>query len=95
MENQEKWLNHARLAQNHPKGFRSYCRENQISINALSYWRNKLRDSLNKDVPQRAPFIPVQVITSERKCRGNQLPDPKWVAELILRLSEGVNGGMR
>jgi len=86
IENRKKWEEHVRVAQDHPEGFADYCRKNQISAAALNYWRNKLRTGEESEVMQRPAFIPVQVIAGEGQSVGG-LPDPKWVAELILHLA--------
>jgi hypothetical protein len=90
IENQRRWEEHVRVAQDHPEGYADYCRKNQISVATLNYWRNKMRVRKVSDTVQRPAFIPIQVISEGNQSAVRGLPDPKWVAELILHLTAKV-----
>lgn len=78
-----------------------FCRQNQVSVRALNYWRVKFREatiaqgSISIPRPRRAlqkeilskssPFCRVEV----EKMRS--LPDPEWLAEFLLQLQLKVS----
>jgi hypothetical protein len=84
---------HIRKAQAHPAGMAAYCRESGITINALNYWRTKMRpESSVPDRDESPAFLAVQVAESEDAERRSSLPDPRWVAEVMLHLARGAEG---
>jgi hypothetical protein len=79
----------------------SYCKTNGISLANIRYWRKKLGlGSRSKEKPNRtnpavarSAFIPVQVVRDEdNQANQYRLPDPKWLAELVLQLMQSSGG---
>lgn len=95
--NRKKWEEHVRNAAEHRGSLASYCRVNGVNDGALRYWRKKLESkslAIGK-VQKPTPFIPVHVLQAEPVSGMVGLPDPKWVAELILHLSSAKARGGR
>jgi hypothetical protein len=85
-EQKEKfWREQVTLAERREGSLESFCRERGLSPNTLGYWRRKLGTGEMKQVAL-PPFIPVTVDVAASRA----LPDPKWLAELIVHLSEAV-----
>ncbi len=86
---QQYWLGHVAGVEKYSGSHEAYCRAEGVSAPALRYWRKKLgRVNRSKGLAPVTPsFIPVEVM-SERRTRGD-LPDPRWLAELIYHLSGG------
>lgn len=89
-QNKEQfWLNHAAGADSYSGSHEAYCRAEGISAPALRYWRKKVRRASQSKCVMVAPkFIPVE-ITQDQQTRVG-LPDPRWLAELIIQLSGGA-----
>ncbi|MGZ3745502.1 MAG: IS66 family insertion sequence element accessory protein TnpA [Pseudobdellovibrionaceae bacterium] len=93
--NQEKlklWTEHVKKASIYNGSLKQYCRQENISSSTLSYWRDKLGKGISKS-SQTSKFIPVVVAPSSRlDQKGPQqiLPNPKWVAEIILHVYGGL-----
>jgi hypothetical protein len=51
----------------------------------MNYWRKRLSGRA-RVLPVRSAFAAVEVLDPIVPSRGRRLPDPKWVAELILHL---------
>lgn len=81
---QEEWQKRLAEAQTHPNGAKGYCRENGLSHSTLFYWKKKLQ----KKSVMKPAFSRVQVVA--KKTEDKRLPDPKWLAEFLLALSEGM-----
>jgi transposase-like protein len=86
-ENWENWQRTVEESMTHPKGIIGYARENGVSASQIYTWKSRLR---------RADEGQASSISPERFCRDEmvepkrpQLPDAKWVAELILALHSG------
>lgn len=88
-EKQRYWESHAVAVEKFGGSHEAYCRAEGISAPALRYWRNKARGKPRpiKSLPTKA-FVPVEVMF-EGPTRP-VLPDPRWLAELILALNGGV-----
>ena len=88
-EKQRYWESHAVAAEKFGGSHEEYCRAEGISAPALRYWRNKARRKARpiKSLPTKA-FVPVEVLC-DGPARPN-LPDPRWLAQLILALNEGI-----
>jgi len=90
----EFWRNHVIGAESHPDGTSTYLREHGLKSPTYFTWRKKLKkiDSHATILPS-SPFLPVvvgnnkkpNIINSKNKLNEN-LPDPKWVAEVMLHL---------
>ncbi len=83
IEKEQLWRGHIDAAANHAGSVASYCRMAGVSPHTFKYWKNRFEDvarPMSKGL--RANFIPVEVLPKTRTA----IPDPRWVAELILRL---------
>jgi hypothetical protein len=90
-ENEQRWAQHVKQAGTHKEGLAAYCRETGISRAAIHYWLRKLeKKSFVATTRTRPAFIPVQVLATAEVVRPQQLPDAKWVAEVLLYLSAGL-----
>lgn len=93
--NQEKlkvWTEHVKKASIYNGSLKEYCRQESISSSTLNYWREKLGKGISKP-SQTSKFIPVVVAPPsklEQKERQEILPNPKWVAEIILHVYGGL-----
>jgi len=88
-ENARQWEEHVRRYREHKGPLTAYCREAGLSMGAMEYWVKKLSvQNESKNIPRRA-FVPVEVMRSENQNQGC-MPDPKWLAELIMHLSNGA-----
>ncbi len=87
MENNQKskkvlfWSAHIGKAKQFDGGTKRYCEEHGLNLHTFKYWSQKL--SSQPSSQQRSSFIPITVETSKSQ---NQLPDAKWVAEVIFEL---------
>jgi hypothetical protein len=65
-----------------------------VSLSSLKYWRRKcgVAEPPAVSAPRPSRFIPVELVSSavEPGREERWLPDPKWVAELIVHLSRGT-----
>lgn len=96
--NARQWRERIERAKTRSGSLESYCREEGVTLPALNYWRRKLRSSYPVKTEPKAPakvpaFVSVEVIGEEAsvekyaRANGRVLPDPRWVAEIILHLS--------
>ena len=81
------WRNHISMAERFGGSLASYCRAQEISLNTFNYWRKKFAAGSVKKAVVASPFAGVLV---ERIPVNRGLPDPRWVADLILHLSDGA-----
>ena len=98
IEKEKYWQEHLRLAREHKAGPTSYCRAVGISIMSLSYWRKRCERRPLAKIHERSAFIPIQILNPEIpavRSLERELPDAKWVADLILHLSAGVSRSRR
>jgi len=95
MENQRKWREHIAKASEYGGSLASYCRENGISIPRLHYWRGKLAVKPRKALEKTSPFIPIQVMNMESLPGSPNLPDAKWVADILFHLSARLSRSNR
>ena len=88
-EKQRYWENHAEAAEKFVGSHEAYCRAEGISAPALRYWRIKARGKRRpiRPLPTK-PFVPVEVMY-DGPARP-KVPDPRWLAELILALTGGA-----
>ena len=82
------WRNHLAGVERYPGSIEAYCRSQGISGPALSYWRKKfgMGERSRSLVPAQS-FVPVEIKRDDQFSGG--LPDPRWLADLILGLSVG------
>jgi hypothetical protein len=95
IEKETKWRGHLERANARTGSLEKFCRDEGLSLATLNYWRKKLNEDSGTSMPAvitrarpKAPqFIPVQLTESTRDSKRAQLPDPAWLAELILHLT--------
>ncbi len=86
------WEDQVRRSKAHRGSLASYCRQAGIPVSALSYWRKKLAREPGRIDQGKSPFIAVQLGEAAAvpvHTGAPRLPDPKWVAQLILQLGQG------
>jgi hypothetical protein len=85
MKNQDKrevWAKRIKQAEEFSGSNRAFCVSNGLSIPTFQYWKKKLKKG--PVVVTSSPFVRVEI---EKPTM--QLPDPRWVAEIILHLTRG------
>jgi hypothetical protein len=93
-EKDKGWQEQVRRAETHQGGLADYCRRTGISVNSLNYWRRKLnRGSIAQEREVIPAFLPVEVMSGAANDREIPLPDPKWVAEVMLHLLSQAERG--
>lgn len=91
MENSENskkiqfWSSHIEKAKRFEGGTKRYCEEQGLNIHTFKYWSQKI--SFKQSFKPENSFIPV---TIEKSKSRNQLPDPKWVAEILFELYQRI-----
>ena len=91
LEKEKIWRAHMAKAAAFDGSNRSYCKSASISLNTFQYWRSKF--AFSKEVGQaksaaRSAFARAEIVNAmPEPFRLSRLPDPKWMAELILHLS--------
>jgi hypothetical protein len=86
MHNQRKprseyWREQIRRAEEFPGTATEFCRRGGLSLAAFYSWPRKFKADAKKKLV--SPFVAVEVMPE----RASQLPDPKWVAEIIRHLA--------
>ena len=92
-QDQEKyWQAHVVQAEKHPKSQIAYCRESGIDARKLYAFRERAKvrgKKLFKSKVEGSGFLPVKIL--EAKPFGlKNLPEARWVADLILQLMRGA-----
>jgi hypothetical protein len=98
LEKARQWQERLERAESRSGSLESFCREEGVSLPVFNYWRRRIghlprRGLVNKTQAKVPAFVPVEVThegaTAERFARADDraLPDPRWVAEIILHLS--------
>jgi transposase-like protein len=66
----------------------AFCRERGIEAHALNYWRAKLRA---EGAGPRSRSLPefIEAIVEREPVAARALPDPRWVAEVLMHLASG------
>ena len=84
------WKNHIAQAERFEGSIPAYCRSAGIRDHTFYYWQKKLR--AKKTIPglNTSSFIRAEVAPAAVERHGLKLPDPKWVAAIILSLQEGL-----
>lgn len=85
----EKWKSHISAQKDSGQSMVAYCKANGLSPHTFGYWAQKIKlESEAQATPP--PFLPVQVVAKQSAPgEEKQLPDPKWVAEVLLHLALG------
>ncbi len=84
---QQYWRAHVARVEKYAGSHEAYCRSAGISSPALKYWRNKIKKEGRMAAPPVPQFVPVEVMPERAAATG--LPDPRWLAELIICLNRG------
>ena len=92
-ENERLWRERIARLRTHRGSLTSFCKEEDITIEGLKYWRDKLAAELGAGTiatkTRRSAFVPVEVVVEKPRQSGG-LPDPRWAAEFVLHLCDGV-----
>ena len=84
---QDFWRSHVEAAARFDGDATAYCREHGIEVANFYSWRKKLGKLCPRPQAAVSPFCPVEVVGGS----GCNLPNPRWVAEVILRLARGMS----
>ena len=88
-QKQAEWEERFREAEAHAGGVAGYCQEKGIRRERFYWWRRRIRGA-GRGVRGEREFARVEVMpVSAPASPGSRLPDPKWLAEFLLALSEG------
>lgn len=86
---QAEWEDRFREAEAHAGGVAGYCQEKGIRRERFYWWRRRIRGVGRGERAERA-FARVEVLpVSEPAPPRPGLPDPEWLAQVLLALSEG------
>lgn len=97
--NQDKlefWRSHIEQSKRHPEGIQAYCKVNNLATSNYYNWRHRILNLKPSKVPPKksaSPFIPVIVSSAEPEVRSHpqrQLPDSRWVSEIIINVIRGL-----
>lgn len=86
------WQNHMMQSELFDGSMTKYCKQNGINIHLFKYWRNRLSKKAGSSrLPVPVPFAEVRVAGNDES-PGTKigLPDPKWLADLIMELQGKV-----
>lgn len=87
------WRRQVELSGRHPGSVSDFCRRHGLSRGRLQYWKKRLAQerlpALRNHQASLTPAFAEVVVEGPR--RGVELPDPRWLAELISHLGRGVD----
>src|SRR5215210_2394632 len=89
-EKEKVWRTRIARAAEFPGSIRTFCQNEGVSVNGFQYWKQKIARENQTPALIPSPFVRVQVgdaVVESRQVSG--LPDPKWIAEVILHLYRG------
>lgn len=95
----EYWRNHLDQSKLYPAGIQAYCEANKLAISVYYRWRQRiLNSSSTKEISKKikSPFSPMVVTPNGFKAQScqqqlaRQLPDSRWVAEIITNVIRGL-----
>jgi transposase-like protein len=66
----------------------AFCRERGIEAHALNYWRAKLRAEGATPKSRTLPAF-IEAVVEREPAMARSLPDPRWLAEVLLHLASG------
>jgi hypothetical protein len=82
----EFWRTQVRESDDFSGNATEFCRQRGLNLGPFYSWRKRVRSEQGQaNISSR--FVPVEVLLGEP---ARQLPDPKWLAELIHFLARGV-----
>jgi hypothetical protein len=97
------WREHVHQASLYQEGLYSYCLKQKISKSALYRWKKYFTTlPFNQSIQKKqkletkklqSPFLPVIVEASDLKNKKQiqNLPDPAWLAEVIVKVIQGLS----
>lgn len=85
---QAEWEERFREAEAHAGGVAGYCQEKGIRRERFYWWRRRIRGAGRGALREKA-FARVEVLPVPAPARSSRLPDPHWLAQFLLALSEG------
>lgn len=93
----EYWRNHLEQSKKYPEGIQAYCKANKLATSNYYKWRQSLLNMPPSKMSSKkihSPFLPVVIATPEIKEQNypqkNNLPDPRWLAEVITNVIRGL-----
>ena len=90
-EKSEFWREHILKSDQHPEGTQAYCKLNNLPDSTFYKWRIKIFGKIKK---VKSPFLPVVISAPELRQQvypqKNNLPDARWVAEIITQVIRGL-----
>lgn len=88
MEKENFWKHHIAQAEIYNGSIAAYCRENSLGLSTFKYQRRQIerKDSGIRLSTPKSAFVPVKVKTDESVLTRKTLPDPKWIAEVIIEI---------
>lgn len=90
-EKEKYWRSQIAQAAEFQGSIQAYCQTHGISQFTFRYWQRKLTQEKAQSVVRR-PFVQVEIQNpSPEQFSTHRLPDPHWVAEVILHLSRGLS----
>ena len=89
-ETTEYWKNHINQAKQFDGSIPKYCKSAGIRDYTFYYWRHKLQKRVSASIKSKSSFILARIEPNsiEVAKRVDVLPDPQWVASIILHLHE-------
>ena len=85
------WQNHVEQKKKSKGTFAAYCRQHNIDYDQFVYHKNKILTQARSVELAKPGFAKVQAASVATKKSYPQLPDPKWVAELIHNLVREIS----
>ena len=89
-QKEQFWKAHIAQAKYFDGSINKYCEREGIQVHTFKYWKSRLAKKSASRLPVPSTFIPVNISSSEQLPTKKSLPDPKWIAELIFHLQEGL-----
>ena len=92
-EKEQFWKTHILQSKAFDGSVIKYCESQGIAIHKFKYWKYELEKRSSVKSTKPSPFLPVQIKEPETKPRNSlktsDLPDARWVAEVITHLIRG------
>lgn len=87
-QKEQFWKAHLTQAKYFDGSINKYCQSQGLQVHTFKYWKNRLSKRTSESrLPVASSFIPVKISTPEAISKKN-LPDPKWLAEVIFELAQ-------
>jgi hypothetical protein len=86
-QKEQFWKAHIAQAKYFQGSISKYCRSHDLQVHTFKYWKHRLtKRTPESRLPVPSSFIPVKVSPAEQAVFKKNLPDPKWLAEIIFEL---------